>query len=331
MTLAGPPTLAVEGLTILLRGPRGAVPAVEDVSFEICQGRTLGIVGESGAGKSLTAMAILGLLPEAQVHGSIRLAGEELAGLDPSRLAGVRGKAVGMVFQEPRQSFNPAFTVGEQIVETLRRHEGLGRRAAHIQAVELLRLAGIERPDERAGDYPHTFSGGMLQRAMIAMAIACRPLLLIADEPTTALDVTVQAQILALLKRLQETIGMAMLFVSHDMGLIAEVCDDVVVMYAGQIVERASTLDLFDRPRHPYTEGLLRSVPGIVPRGTELYGIPGSMPAAGRMPAGCRFHPRCPFVIDACSRGPLVLESISGGQEARCLRARDLALEGVAA
>ena len=331
MTLAGPPTLAVEGLSILLRGPRGVVPVVEDVSFEIRQGRTLGIVGESGAGKSLTAMAVLGLLPEAEVRGSIRLAGEELVGLDPSRLARVRGKAVGMVFQEPRQSFNPAFTVGEQIAETLRWHEGLGRRAAHTQAVELLRLAGIERAAERAGDYPHTFSGGMLQRAMIAMAIACRPLLLIADEPTTALDVTVQAQILALLKRMQETIGMAMLFVSHDMGLIAEVCDDVAVMYAGQIVERATTVDLFDRPRHPYTEGLLRSVPGIAPHSSDLYGIPGAMPAAGRMPSGCRFHPRCPHAIDACNLAPLTLESITSGQDARCLRARDLALEGVAA
>ena len=311
-------TLEVRDLSIAL----GAATVVEGVSFSVPAGRTLGIVGESGAGKSLTSMSIPSLLPpEAVVRGSIRLMGRELVGLSNAELLHVRGKQIGVVFQEPGQSFNPAFTVGEQIAETLRWHESLGRRAAWGRAIELLGLVGIERPAQRADDYPHTFSGGMLQRAMIAMAIACRPALLIADEPTSALDVTVQAQILRLLRSLQQSLGMAMLFVSHDMGTVAQVCDEVAVMYAGQIVEHSDALALFSRPRHPYTEGLLRSVPDVRVRGAELYSIPGAMPLPASHPGGCRFAPRCPYAIDACRAAP----------DARCIRSDELALAGVLA
>ena len=331
-----PPTLEVlevRDLTIALHGSGRAVAAVDGVSFSIAAGRTLGLVGESGAGKSLTAMSIPGLLDaaEASVRGSIRLMGQELVGLNSASLLHVRGKQVGMVFQEPRQSFNPAFTVGEQIAETLRWHESLTRRAARVEATELLRLVGIDRAEQRVNDYPHTFSGGMLQRAMIAMAIACRPPVLIADEPTSALDVTVQAQILELLNRLQASMGMAMLFVSHDMGTVAQMCDEVAVMYAGQIVERGGAMDLFARPRHPYTEGLLRSVPDVRMRSTELYAIPGAMPLSGRYPAGCRFNPRCAHAVDACSAGKIALSAVGPEHEARCILASTLALAGVAA
>ena len=326
-------TLEMRDLTVTLHGSGHAVAAVDNVSFSIAAGRTLGLVGESGAGKSLTSMSIPGLLDTAEVsvRGSIRLMGQEVVGLDAASLLRIRGKRVGMVFQEPRQSFNPAFTVGEQIAETLRWHESLARRAARDQAAELLRLVGIDGAEQRMDDYPHTFSGGMLQRAMIAMAIACRPALLIADEPTSALDVTVQAQILQLLKRLQASLGMAMLFVSHDMGTVAQVCDEVVVMYAGQIVERGDALDLFARPRHPYTEGLLRSVPDVRMRSAELYAIPGAMPLSGRYPEGCRFNPRCPYAVDACRGGEIPLSAVGPAHEARCILAPALDLVGVAA
>ncbi|MGQ0653078.1 MAG: ABC transporter ATP-binding protein [Betaproteobacteria bacterium] len=321
-------TLEVRDLSIAL----GAMTVVDGVSFAVSAARTLGIVGESGAGKSLTSMSIPGLLdPAASVRGSIRLQGSELIGLDHASLLHVRGRQIGVVFQEPRQSFNPAFTVGEQIAETLRWHESLGRRAAHARAVELLGMVGIDRAAERAGDYPHAFSGGMLQRAMIAMAIACRPVLLIADEPTSALDVTVQAQILKLLKALQASLGMAMLFVSHDMGTVAQVCDEVAVMYAGQIVERCDALELFARPRHPYTEGLLRSVPDVRSRGAELHSIPGGMPLPGAHPPGCRFSPRCPYVLEECRAAPVALFNAGKEHQARCIRAVELDLRGVAA
>jgi peptide/nickel transport system ATP-binding protein len=322
-------TLEVRNLGIAL----GGVRVVDGVSFDVPAGRTLGIVGESGAGKSLTSMAIPGLLDksEAAVSGSIRLLGQEIVALDAASLLRIRGKQVGVVFQEPRQSFNPAFSVGEQIAETLRWHESLGRRAARERAVELLRMVGIERAEQRIDDYPHEFSGGMLQRGMIAMAIACRPALLIADEPTSALDVTVQAQILSLLKEIQASLGMAMLFVSHDMGTVAQVCDEVAVMYAGQVVERCDVLDLFVHPRHPYTEGLLRSVPDVRARDAELYSIPGAMPLAGVYPQGCRFSPRCPYAVDECRERAIPLSDAGELHLARCIRAPELELRGVAA
>jgi len=320
--------LEVSGLDVTLHGPDGPFRAAEAVSFAIGRGRTLGLVGESGAGKSITAMAIPRLIAGAGIAGSVRLDGTELTGLDERAMRSIRGHAIGMVFQEPRQSFNPAFTVGEQIAETLRAHRGLARREAFGRTVELLRTVGIVRAEARADDYPHTFSGGMLQRAMIAMAIACEPRLLIADEPTTALDVTVQAQVLALLKRLQASMGMAMLFVSHDMGIIAEVCDDVVVMYAGQVIECGPVVDLFTRPRHPYTAGLLRSVARVAPPDRGLFAIGGSMPVAGRYPAGCRFHPRCPFATDACRSGAVELRAIGADAAARCIRVDEITLDG---
>jgi oligopeptide/dipeptide ABC transporter ATP-binding protein len=328
-----PPVLEVQGLSIHFLGGGAAVPVAQDVSFRIDAGQTLGLVGESGAGKSITAMAVLGLVapPAAEVRGSIRLRGRELSGMDQRSLGRIRGKEASIIFQEPRQSFNPAFTVGEQIAETLRWHEGASRRSATARSVELLELVGIDKSRQRAADYPHTFSGGMLQRAMIAMAIACRPALLIADEPTTALDVTVQAQILGLLKRLQATLGMAMLFVSHDMGVVAEVCDSIAVMYAGQVVENGTAAELLLRPRHPYTEALLRSVPDVHMAQRHLYAIPGSVPLPGRYPPGCRFHPRCAHVREQCRIGEIAMVAIGRAHAARCVRTHELKLTGASA
>ncbi len=327
------PTLEVRDLTITLRRGERSIVAVRDACFAIFPGRTLGLVGESGAGKSLTSMSIPGLLAggDIDMHGSIRLLGRELVGLSERDLMRIRSKQIGMVFQEPRQSFNPAFKVGEQIAETVRWHDGASRRAGRNRAVELLGLTGIDNAAQRVDDYPHTFSGGMLQRAMIAMAIACRPAMLIADEPTAALDVTVQAQILKLLKRLQATLGMAILFVSHDMATVAQLCDDVAVMYAGEIVECGPALDIYRRPRHPYTQGILRSVPNLKMQHLELYSIPGSMPPVGQHPPGCRFEPRCPYAIEACGVGPIAMENVNDAHVARCIRMHELNLAEVPA
>lgn len=323
------PVLELRKLTVTLPGRDAPVVVAQDVSFCIAAGQTLGLVGESGAGKSVTALAVLGLTPSsASVSGSVRLRGRELVGMDERCLGRIRGKEASIIFQEPRQSFNPAFTVGEQIAEALRWHEGATRRAAARRAVELLDMVGIDNAPQRAADYPHTFSGGMLQRAMIAMAIACRPALLIADEPTTALDVTVQAQILGLLKRLQATLGMAMLFVSHDMGVVAEVCDSVAVMYAGQIVEAGPAAELLLHPRHPYTEGLLRSVPDVRMTSRRLYTIPGSVPVPGQFRAGCRFHPRCPHARELCRQGDIPMADAGPARSVRCVRADELQLAG---
>lgn len=326
-----PPVLAVEGLGVALPAGNEWIGLVREVSFRIDAGRTLALVGESGAGKSLTAMAIAGLarLQHARVSGSIRLRGHELQGLGESSLRGIRGKDIGVVFQDPRQSFNPAFTVGEQVAEVLRRHARIGRQAARIRVIDLFKLVGIRDAARRYDDYPHTFSGGMLQRAMIAMAIACEPALLIADEPTTALDVTVQAQILGLLKRLQSSLGMAMLYVSHDMGTVAEVSDDVVVMYSGEVIEAAPTQALFGNPRHPYTAGILGSVTRLGPQSGTLRAIPGRIPTAGRPPAGCGFHPRCTYATADCAAAkPRLVQD--AGRSVRCLHADTLSLEGIA-
>lgn len=327
------PTLEVRDLTITLRGAEPSIVAVRDACFTILPGRTLGLVGESGAGKSLTSMSILGLLPrgDIEMRGSIRLLGRELVGLSERDLMRIRSKQIGIVFQEPRQSFNPAFTVGEQIAETVRWHEGASRRAGRDRAVELLELTGIGMAAQRVDDYPHTFSGGMLQRAMIAMAIACRPQMLIADEPTAALDVTVQAQILKLLKRLQATLGMAILFVSHDMATVAQLCDDVAVMYAGEIVECGPALDIYRRPRHPYTQGILRSVPNLKMRHQALYSIPGSMPPVGQHPPGCRFEPRCAYAMETCRAGAIAIVNVGAAHVGRCIRANELNLAEVPA
>ncbi len=262
-------------------------------------------------------------------RGRIGFAGSDLLALNERELQRVRGKDIAMVFQESMTSLNPAFTIGDQIAETVRRHLGLSRRAAVERAVEVLALVGIPAPRERIHHYPHEFSGGMRQRAAIAMALACEPQLLIADEPTTALDVTVQAQVLDLLRTLQQRLGMAMLFITHNLGVVADVCDRVSVMYAGQVVESAGVIELFEAPAHPYTDGLLRSMPQLGIRGEPLATIPGGPPLPWAMPEGCRFHPRCAHVMEACRALPPELRHRGSDHSTRCLRAAEIELRGV--
>jgi len=297
---------------------RGTARAVDEVSFDLYPGETLGIVGESGCGKTVTSLSILRLVPEPPGHilpGSlIEFEGRNLLALPAPELRAVRGNQIAMIFQEPMTSLNPVFTVGDQIGEAAIIHQHLSRKAARARAIEMLKLVGIADPEERVDDYPHQLSGGMRQRVMIAMALVCHPKVLIADEPTTALDVTIQAQILELLDRLQQELGMAVLLITHDLGLVAGHADRVVVMYAGRVVETAETTELFDRPTHPYTEGLLAAVPLA-----RLHAIPGQVPAATAWPAGCRFHPRCPYAWDKCiAQEPPLLETGVTGHAARC-------------
>ena len=300
----------------------GTARAVDGVSFDVRPGETLGIVGESGCGKTVTSLSILRLIPEPPGHirpGSfIEFEGRNILTLEPRELRAVRGNQIAMIFQEPMTSLNPVFTVGDQIAEAAIVHQHLTRAAARRRAIEMLQLVGIPDPAERVDHYPHQMSGGMRQRVMIAMALVCHPKLLIADEPTTALDVTIQAQILELLERLQAELGMAVMLITHDLGVVAGTADRVVVMYAGQVVEQASTVELFARPLHPYTEGLLASVPRLdAPqqgraRG-RLHSIPGQVPAATAWPDGCRFHPRCPYAWDRCrAEEPPLLDANEG-------------------
>jgi len=299
----------------------GTARAVDGVSFEVHPGETLGIVGESGCGKTVTSLSILRLIPEPPGHirpGSfIEFEGRNLLTLAPKELRAIRGNQIAMVFQEPMTSLNPVFTAGDQIGEAAVVHQGLSRKAARRRAIDMLRLVGIPDPEERVDHYPHQLSGGMRQRVMIAMALICHPKLLIADEPTTALDVTIQAQILELLDRLQADLGMAVMLITHDLGVVAGSADRVIVMYAGQIVEQAPTVELFARPLHPYSEGLMASVPRIdapprQPHG-RLHTIPGQVPAATAWPPGCRFHPRCPYAWDRCRQEePPLLDAGTG-------------------
>ncbi len=295
--------LSIRNLRTVIDTPRGTFPVVDDVSFDLRNGQVLGIVGESGSGKTLISMSILGLLPKrARIDaGEVLLGGKELRGLSERELRGVRGKRIGMIFQEPQTSFDPLYAIGEQIAESLRRHSSLGRRQARSRTVELLDTVGIPRPDLVYDEYPFQLSGGMRQRAMIAMALAPGPQLLIADEPTTALDVTIQAQILALLKRLQRDTGIAVLFISHHLGVIAEVADEVMVMYGGQLMERTGVGRLFDEPAHPYTRSLLSARPTLEGAPSRLRAIPGQVPSLESRPAGCPFHPRCEMVMDICA------------------------------
>jgi peptide/nickel transport system ATP-binding protein len=300
----------------------GTARAVDGVSFDVYPGETLGIVGESGCGKTVTSLSILRLIPEPPGHilpGSlIEFEGRNLLTLRPRELRAIRGNQVAMIFQEPMTSLNPVLTVGDQIGEGALVHQRLSRRQARARAIEMLRLVGIPDPEERVDHYPHQLSGGMRQRVMIAMALVCRPQLVIADEPTTALDVTIQAQILELLDRLQAELGMAVMLITHDLGIVAGTSDRVVVMYAGQVVETAPTPELFAHPRHPYTEGLLASVPRIDTRvgqaRARLHSIPGQVPAASAWPAGCRFHPRCPYAWDRCTAEEPPLFDAGGGE-----------------
>jgi oligopeptide/dipeptide ABC transporter ATP-binding protein len=298
------PLLAVDGLTVEVASDAGAVRLVSDVSFSLAQGEVLGLVGESGCGKSVTALTLLRLLPEPPVRlaaGRIMFEGRDLARLPPRKLRDVRGSRIGMVFQEPMTSLNPTYTVGWQLDEALRLHTNLAAAARRSHVVELLGHVGIGAPAQRLGQYPHQLSGGLRQRVMIAMALACGPRLLIADEPTTALDVTVQLQILDLLARLRRQTGMAILLITHDLGVISAVADRVAVMYAGRIVETATSTALFRRPRHPYTAALLSARPHLTgPRG-KLSAIPGTVPSPAARPPGCAFAQRCPRVLQRCA------------------------------
>jgi peptide/nickel transport system ATP-binding protein len=322
------PLLAVEGLTVSFRTPHGSVTVVEDVSFDVPPGRTMGLVGESGSGKTVSSLSILQLLPRsATIDGSIRFDGRELLGMSVEDLRAVRGNEISMIFQEPMTSLDPAFKVGDQIAEVVRRHRGVSRSQAWKRAAEMLDVVGIPEARRRVHDYPHHFSGGMRQRAMIAMALACDPKLLIADEPTTALDVTIQSQILELLRSLQEQFGMAMIFVTHDLGVVANICDRVTVMYAGQVVEEGDVDGIFLQPRHPYSAGLLASMPQSVQRGERLRVIPGTVPRPEQMPVGCRFHPRCPHAIGPCEATAPPLARVPD-RLVRCIRQEELTLEG---
>ncbi|MEX2100093.1 MAG: ABC transporter ATP-binding protein [Acidimicrobiia bacterium] len=321
--------LEVTDLSVSFAGYKESNVVVEKVSFSVSAGETLGIVGESGSGKTVSSLALLGLLPpSATVTGSARFDGRELVGMPSKELRQVRGEDISMIFQEPMTSLDPAFTVGNQIAEAYRTHRGGSKKAAWARAADMLGLVGIPEPHKRVHEYPHNFSGGMRQRAMIAMSLVCEPKLVIADEPTTALDVTIQSQILELLKSLQQELGMAMIFVTHDLGVVASVCDQVTVMYAGQVVEQGAVDDFFLHPKHPYSAGLLEAMPQSVLKGERLVVIPGTVPRPDRMPVGCRFHPRCPYAIEECTGTPPVLELIENGRRVRCLRHAELVLEG---
>ncbi|GAB6877508.1 ABC transporter ATP-binding protein [Thermaerobacter litoralis] len=315
------PLLEVRGLRTEFHTGEGRFAAVDDVSFTIARGETVGLVGESGSGKSVTSLSILRLVPSPPgriTAGSILFEGQDLLRLSEAAMRRIRGNRISMIFQEPMTSLNPVFPVGKQIAEALQWHRGLSRRAAWERAVELLRLVGIPDPAARARQYPHQMSGGMRQRVMIAMAVACEPQLLIADEPTTALDVTVQAQILDLMKDLRRRLGTAILLITHDLGVVADMADRVLVMYAGRIVESAPVDDLFARPLHPYSEGLLASMPQLHRRQERLHVIPGQVPNPARLPTGCRFHPRCPYAIDICRQQEPVLAPAGEGRWVAC-------------
>ncbi len=320
--------LAVEGLTIGFKTERGEVPAVEEVSFSVETGEVLGIVGESGSGKSVTALSIMGLLPRPSARvaaGVIRFEGSDVTRLSEREMRRLRGPGIGMIFQEPMTSLNPIFSIGNQLTETLGAHERLSPRARRERAIALLAKVGIAAPERRLDDYPHQLSGGMRQRVMIAMALACNPKLLIADEPTTALDVTIQAQILELLLSLRDELGMAVIIITHNMGVVAETADRVLVMYAGKIVEEAPVDMLFERPAHPYTRGLLGSIPSLEDERARLVTIPGVLPNPAALPPGCRFAPRCAWRIPACNAAVPSLVAVGAGHAAACIRHAELA------
>jgi oligopeptide/dipeptide ABC transporter ATP-binding protein len=320
--------LQVTDLTTAFRTGSGQVTAIENVSFSLEKGEILGIVGESGSGKSVTALAIMGLLPRPAARilgGSIHFEDQELLTLSPRAMQRLRGPGIAMVFQEPMTSLNPVFTIGEQIMETIRAHETLSQKAIFARAVEMLEKVGIPSASTRMSDYPHQLSGGQRQRVMLAIALVCRPRLLIADEPTTALDVTIQSQILDLLMDLRDEFGMAIMMITHNMGVIAETADRVLVMYAGRMVEQAPVTRLFDHPLHPYTQGLLSCVPTLDQDQDRLIAIPGSLPEPSRRPPGCRFSTRCVHAIPACSDTIPPLDTIEPNHLAACIRVGDIA------
>ncbi len=316
--------LEVRDLRTSFATDHGEFRAVDGVSFSLAPGRTLGIVGESGCGKSVTSLSIMGLIPQPPgriVGGEILFDGVDLLKLSPDEMRELRGNKLAMIFQEPMTSLNPVFTIGDQIVEGILRHRQVSRDEAKARAIDMLRRVRIPSPEARFDDYPHRLSGGMRQRAMIAMALACDPRLLIADEPTTALDVTIQAQILDLMRKLRDETGTAIILITHDLGVIAELAHDVAVMYAGRIVEQAPVEELFARPQHPYTVGLLGSIPKLHQEQDRLAAIEGQVPNPMAPVQGCKFHPRCPFAIDRCRREEPPLAEVGGQHAAACWRA----------
>ncbi|MBM6681640.1 ABC transporter ATP-binding protein [Pseudoflavonifractor capillosus] len=321
--------LEVKGLKTYFKDSRGLVPAVDGVDFILHKGETLGIVGESGCGKSMTAMSILHLLPPKGeiVDGSIQFKGQDITHLPPKEMARLRGKEIAMIFQEPMTSLNPVYTVGWQISEMILRHESMTKKQAKEKAIEMLRLVNIPAPEKRVDEYPHELSGGMRQRVMIAMALSCNPELLIADEPTTALDVTIQAQILDLMRNLKKSLNTSIIMITHDLGVVAEMSDYVLVMYAGMVMEYSDVATLFQQPLHPYTQGLMKALPRLDDPQDKLYVIKGAVPSLYHLPAGCRFWPRCPYATERCKQEMPGLYQI-GERKVRCFRYENGMKEG---
>lgn len=315
--------LDIRNLSTYFYTGEGVVKAVDDVSFHIMEGETLAVVGESGCGKSVTSLSVMRLIPWPPgkiVGGEIDFQGRDILSMKDQEMQAIRGNEISMIFQEPMTSLNPVYTVGYQISEALQLHQKMNPKQALEKAVEMLRLVGIPLPDKRVNEYPHQLSGGMRQRVMIAMALACNPKLLIADEPTTALDVTIQAQILDLLRKLKKELGMAILLITHDLGVVAEMAERVVVMYAGKVVEEADVVSIFSKPYHPYTQGLLQSIPKLTERESKLHVIDGVVPNPIHMPKGCRFRPRCPFATQPCQENePTLLQY--GNRKVACWNA----------
>jgi len=329
---APPPVVSVRDLRVTFVNRDRTVHAVNGVSFDLAPGEVLGILGESGSGKSVTLRALIGLLPPGQTRldGGVEVAGRDLTRLTAGELADLRGRTIAMIFQEPMSAFDPVYTIGEQIEETIVRHEGASHRTARARALDLLDLVQIPSPARRLGAYPHELSGGMRQRAMIALALSCRPSILLADEPTTALDVTVQIQIILLLRRLQRELGMAVIFVTHDVGVSVEIADRLAVMYAGRFVETGPTEAVIRQPRHPYTEGLLGSTVPVA-RGLRLAAIPGAPPDLRALPPGCAFAPRCRYAEDRCLAEVPPEHPVAAGHTTRCARVADGSLWPAAA
>ncbi|WP_400163098.1 ABC transporter ATP-binding protein [Brevibacillus sp. TJ4] len=323
--------LEVRELRTSFATERGLVTAVDGVSFHVDAGETVGVVGESGCGKSVTAESILRLLEEKKTRyeGEIRYRGTNLLTLSTEAMQQIRGNEIAMIFQDPMTSLNPVFPIGDQIAEAIVLHQQCSKKEAHARTVEMLRLTGIPAPEQRVREYPHELSGGMRQRAMIAMALACQPQLLIADEPTTALDVTIQAQILDLMQELKRQSSMGVILITHDLGVVAEVCTRVIVMYLGQVIEEADVETLFDNPLHPYTQGLMKAVPTLdSQRGQKLHVIKGMVPSLHQIPQGCRFAPRCEYADSRCTEEAPQLQSISGQHKVRCWHAEKFIKQG---
>lgn len=312
----------------------GVVPAVDGVNFYIKRGETLGVVGESGCGKSVTSLSVMRLIPNPPgkiVEGEILFEGQDLIKKSEAEMRKIRGNDISMIFQEPMTSLNPVYTIGDQIAEAIQLHQGLNKKEAIDKAIEMLRLVGIPLPERRVKEYPHQLSGGMRQRVMIAMALSCNPKLLIADEPTTALDVTIQAQILELMKKLKKELGMAIMLITHDLGVVAEMCERVIVMYGGKVVEEADAVSLFKTPLHPYTEGLLQSIPRMDEDVEKLHVIEGVVPNPLHLPQGCRFNPRCPYAIEKCTQSQPELEQVAPGRYVACFLSAERLAKGVSA